>query len=129
MRSRAAVLCDRVAFIVDGRIACIDSPRALKLRHGERVVRVEYRDGDGTSQADFPLERLAEDAVSPAGFAVTMAGREEDQWPVAAHQCSDRRAVTRDGPMDAVIAHPSSGGHGSEPPQGAPGSRSESHIT
>ena len=32
--------CDHVAFIVDGRIACIDSPRALKLAHGERTVRV-----------------------------------------------------------------------------------------
>lgn len=35
-------LCDRVAFIVDGEISLIDSPRELKLRHGKRAVRVEY---------------------------------------------------------------------------------------
>lgn len=30
-------LCDRVAFIVDGQIQLIDSPRALKLRHGKKI--------------------------------------------------------------------------------------------
>jgi fluoroquinolone transport system ATP-binding protein len=55
-------LCDRVAFIVDGRIACIDSPRALKLKHGERTVRVEYRSGDRMNQADYPLEGLGDNA-------------------------------------------------------------------
>lgn len=55
-------LCDRVAFIVDGRIACIDSPRALKLKHGERTVRVEYRSADRMNQADFPLEGLGDNA-------------------------------------------------------------------
>jgi fluoroquinolone transport system ATP-binding protein len=56
-------LCDRVAFIVDGRIACIDSPRALKLQHGERAVRIEYRSGDRTVHADFPLDGLADNAA------------------------------------------------------------------
>jgi len=37
-------LCDRVAFIIDGEIKLIDSPRNLKLQHGERLVEVEYRD-------------------------------------------------------------------------------------
>ena len=56
-------LCDRVAFIVDGRIACMDSPRALKLKHGERAVRIEYRSGDRTVHADFPLDDLADNAA------------------------------------------------------------------
>ena len=56
-------LCDRVAFIVDGRIACIDSPRALKLAHGERTVRVEYRSGERTVHTDFPLDGLADNAA------------------------------------------------------------------
>jgi fluoroquinolone transport system ATP-binding protein len=56
-------LCDRVAFIVEGRIACIDSPRALKLQHGERTVRVEYRSGQRTEHADYPLEGLADNAA------------------------------------------------------------------
>ena len=36
-------LCDRVAFIIDGEIKLIDSPRNLKLQYGERLVDVEYR--------------------------------------------------------------------------------------
>jgi fluoroquinolone transport system ATP-binding protein len=36
-------LCDRVAFIIDGEIKLIDSPRNLKLQHGQRLVEVEYR--------------------------------------------------------------------------------------
>lgn len=35
-------LCDRVAFIVDGEIKLIDSPKSLKLQYGEKVVTVEY---------------------------------------------------------------------------------------
>lgn len=39
-------LCDRVAFIVDGKIRLIDSPKALKLKYGEKLVDVEYfKDG------------------------------------------------------------------------------------
>jgi fluoroquinolone transport system ATP-binding protein len=40
-------LCDRVAFIVEGQLSVIDTPRELKLKHGEPTVRVEYR-SDGT---------------------------------------------------------------------------------
>jgi ABC-type uncharacterized transport system ATPase subunit len=32
-------LCDRVAFLVDGQIAALDSPRSLRLAHGRKVVR------------------------------------------------------------------------------------------
>ncbi len=35
-------LCDRVAFIVDGDIKLIDSPRNLKLQYGEKLVEIEY---------------------------------------------------------------------------------------
>ena len=55
-------LCDRVAFVVDGRIVCSDSPHALKLQHGERTVRVEYRSGDRTTHTDFSLDGLADSA-------------------------------------------------------------------
>ena len=33
-------LCDRVAFIVDGEIRLIESPRELKLAHGERTIQL-----------------------------------------------------------------------------------------
>ena len=58
--SVADELCDRIAFIVDGRITRIDSPRELKLQHGERAVRVEYLSGDGIEHADFPIDGLAD---------------------------------------------------------------------
>lgn len=35
-------LCDRVAFLVDGEIRLIDSPRELKLRFGQHLVEIEY---------------------------------------------------------------------------------------
>jgi len=41
-------LCDRVAFIIDGKIKLVDSPRALKLRYGEKLVRIDARWEGGT---------------------------------------------------------------------------------
>lgn len=35
-------LCDRVAFIVDGKIRLIDSPKELKIKYGEKLVEVEF---------------------------------------------------------------------------------------
>lgn len=52
-------LCDRVAFIIDGRIAAIDTPRNLKLQRSERRVRVELSDDVGSRSVEFPLEGLA----------------------------------------------------------------------
>lgn len=37
-------LCDRVAFINDGKIQLIDSPRNLKLKYGEKTVVIEYKE-------------------------------------------------------------------------------------
>lgn len=53
-------LCDRLAFIVDGQLSVIDSPRALKLRHGERRVRVEYMADGRTESEAFPIDGLAD---------------------------------------------------------------------
>lgn len=35
-------LCDRIAFIVEGEIKLIDSPKNLKLKYGQSLVKVEY---------------------------------------------------------------------------------------
>jgi fluoroquinolone transport system ATP-binding protein len=56
-------LCDRVAFIVEGTIRCVDSPRSLKLRYGRRVVRVEVAADGGTECFEFDLDGLGEDAA------------------------------------------------------------------
>ena len=50
-------LCDRVAFLVDGRIALMESPRKLKLTHARKVARVEYREGPDTPDIDETLRR------------------------------------------------------------------------
>ena len=56
-------LCDRVAFLVDGRIVAVDAPRALRLAHGRRVVRVEgVRNGARVTE-EFPLAGLADNAA------------------------------------------------------------------
>jgi fluoroquinolone transport system ATP-binding protein len=55
-------LCDRVAFIVDGEIRLVDSPRELKVRRGRRIVRVEYAERGRTGRREFPLDGLGDDA-------------------------------------------------------------------
>lgn len=57
----AEELCDRVAFIVDGQIKLIDSPKALKLRNGQKRIIVEYRREGELASSVFPLEGLGED--------------------------------------------------------------------
>jgi fluoroquinolone transport system ATP-binding protein len=54
-------LCDRVAFVVDGRIVTLDSPRELKIARSRRQVRIEYRDrAQALIGKDFPLDGLAD---------------------------------------------------------------------
>ena len=55
----AEELCDRVAFIVDGQIRLVDAPKALKLRHGSRTVKVEYLNGRAVVK-EFPLDGLGQ---------------------------------------------------------------------
>lgn len=52
-------LCDRVAFILDGEIKLIDTPKSLKVKHGQRTVRVEYQNGSpALSHAEFAMDGL-----------------------------------------------------------------------
>lgn len=53
-------LCDRVAFMVEGRIPVIGSPRELKIQHGKKYVRVETRRNGSLEQQDFPLQGIGE---------------------------------------------------------------------
>ncbi len=55
----AAELCDRVGFLVDGRLAGEGTPRDLMVAHGRRSVRVGHRQPDGTFATDeFDLDTL-----------------------------------------------------------------------
>ncbi len=40
----AEELCDRVAFIIDGKIMLIDSPKNLKLQYGQKTIEVEFKE-------------------------------------------------------------------------------------
>jgi fluoroquinolone transport system ATP-binding protein len=51
-------LCDRVAFIVDGRLQEIDSPRNLKLKYGKRTVKVEYKEDGQLVRREFTMDEI-----------------------------------------------------------------------
>ena len=53
-------LCDRVGFIVDGKLTLIESPRELKIRHGKKIVKVEFLNNGDLVKQDFYLKDLAE---------------------------------------------------------------------
>ncbi|MDH5403023.1 MAG: ABC transporter ATP-binding protein, partial [Candidatus Heimdallarchaeota archaeon] len=55
----AEEVCDRIAIIVDGKINIIDTPKNLKLAHGEKSVIVEYGNGKLKTEK-FNLSKLGE---------------------------------------------------------------------
>ena len=55
-------LCDRVAFMVDGELKLIGSPRELKLLNGKRKVRVELNEGSTLKIEEYDFFGLAENS-------------------------------------------------------------------
>jgi len=55
-------LCDRVAFINEGRIVALDTPRNLRLRYGEKMVTVEYQDRGGLAREVLSLATAVDQA-------------------------------------------------------------------
>ncbi|QMS84749.1 ABC transporter ATP-binding protein [Candidatus Xianfuyuplasma coldseepsis] len=51
-------LCDRVAFIVDGKIIEMDSPRNLKIKYGKRSMNLEYKEDGQTVRKEFPMDGI-----------------------------------------------------------------------
>ena len=51
-------LCDRVAFIVEGKIIEMDSPRNLKIKYGKRSMFLEYKEDGKTVGIEFPLDGI-----------------------------------------------------------------------
>jgi fluoroquinolone transport system ATP-binding protein len=51
-------LCDRVAFIVDGEIKEMDSPRNLKIKYGKRTLKLEYKEAGKTVSKEFSMEEI-----------------------------------------------------------------------
>ncbi|MDX8047245.1 ABC transporter ATP-binding protein [Gracilibacillus sp. S3-1-1] len=54
----AEEICDRVAFVIDGQINVIDSPRELKLRYGQKKLQIEYRENHQMKSSVFSMEGL-----------------------------------------------------------------------
>jgi fluoroquinolone transport system ATP-binding protein len=53
-------LCDRVGFIVDGKLMLIESPRDLKIRHGKKIVKIEYMNNNQLLSQEFNMQNLAD---------------------------------------------------------------------
>lgn len=55
-------LCDRVAFMVEGKIPLIDSPKNLKEKYGKRLLKVEYSQNEKATRQNevFKLENLGQ---------------------------------------------------------------------
>lgn len=51
-------LCDRVAFIANGKLQEVDSPRNLKIKYGKRIVKVEYREEGKLITREFSMEEI-----------------------------------------------------------------------
>jgi fluoroquinolone transport system ATP-binding protein len=56
----ARELCDRVAFIVDGELPVIASPRELVLEHGKARLAVEHREDGQVMRSEFELSGLGD---------------------------------------------------------------------
>ncbi len=51
-------LCDRVAFIINGEIIELDSPRNLKIKYGKRTLTVEYKEDGRTKSELFSMDDI-----------------------------------------------------------------------
>lgn len=51
-------LCDRIAFMIDGELPVIDSPKKLKLEHGKKTVKVQYGKNGIVECKEFELNKL-----------------------------------------------------------------------
>ena len=61
----ATELCDRVAFIVDGGLRALDTPRNLIMSRGASKVQYTYSLDGREVQAEIPLGRTGEDDTLP----------------------------------------------------------------
>ncbi len=57
--SDADELCDRLAFIVDGKLPVVETPHSLKLQHGKKIIKVEYKDNGSTTKEEFEMKGLS----------------------------------------------------------------------
>ena len=58
----AGELCNRLAFMVEGTLPVIDTTRNLRLKHGRKVVRIDYLDNRVQNSSEFDLKDLSSNA-------------------------------------------------------------------
>jgi fluoroquinolone transport system ATP-binding protein len=56
-------LCDRVGFLVDGKLELVEKPKDLKIRHGKRTVKVEYLKNGELVKEEYALADLGRNAT------------------------------------------------------------------
>lgn len=54
----ADALCDNIAFIVDGTISLIDTPKNLKMTYGNHKIIVEFMNNGQISSSEFDFEEI-----------------------------------------------------------------------
>lgn len=58
----AEEICDRVAFIVEGKLCLIDTPASMMKDRSRNIVRVEYDNNGRVGTEEFRLEKLGENS-------------------------------------------------------------------
>jgi len=59
----ATELCDRVAFIVDGSLKALDTPRNLIMKKGASLIRYSYWQDGEEKQREIAIDRTGEDEL------------------------------------------------------------------
>lgn len=72
----AEELCDRVAFIIDGEIKLIDTPKNLKLQYGQKLVDIEYLQQGDLIQETLPIDDPKIGEITRGGTVQTMHTKE-----------------------------------------------------
>ena len=62
--AEADYLCDRVAFIIEGKVPVIDSPAELKLKHGRKMVEIVYYPGNANDTDSVGIGKVVEHFAS-----------------------------------------------------------------
>ena len=58
----AEEVCDRVAFIVEGKLSLIDAPASMMMDRSRNIVRVEYGNNGRVGAEEFSLDKLGENS-------------------------------------------------------------------
>ena len=69
--TEAEYLCDRVAFIIEGKVPVIDSPAELKLKHGRKTVEIVYYPGKAADTDNAGIGESTENVTSISKAADT----------------------------------------------------------